>query len=339
MLESCRSIQPVPERALSAASLVAVVLALALPSACSPAHERSRSGSPPSGATRRSETIALGRDLFFDPRLSRTNRVACATCHRPELAFTDGRRFAVGVEDRRGTRNTPSLLGVAEQSSFFLDGRASSLEAQALLPIENPREMDSRLTDVIAAIDDDSEYRRRFQTVFGGRVTSARIAEAIAAFERTLTAPETPFDRHLAGDSDALSPAAERGMALFFSDARCSECHPSPRLTDGEFHNVGAADPALPVDEGRRAVTGRREDEGAFKTPALRNVSQTAPYMHNGRFKTLREVVEHYNFGAVNPLGNEHRDERLEVLYLSEDQVDDLVAFLTQGLTSSPESN
>jgi cytochrome c peroxidase len=174
------------------------------------------------------------------------------------------------------------------------------------------------------------DYRRQFQQVFGGEITARRVAQAIAAFERTLVSRDTPFDRYLKGDRQALSPAAQRGMKLFYDQARCFLCHQGPNFTDDDFHNVGIVD----NDPGRRGVTGKLADHGKFKTPTLREVARTAPYMHDGRFKTLHEVVQHYNFGGVSDQDNPHRDEKLQVLYLVESQVDDLVEFLREGLTS-----
>jgi cytochrome c peroxidase len=286
-------------------------------------------GNPPTRAK-----IALGRALFFDPRLSRDDTVACATCHDPAARFSDGKALAVGINGATGTRSTPSLVNVGYTRPFFWDGRVETLEEQALIPIQHPREMGSDLGVLEAKIDSIEAYRRQFAAVFGGEVTAQRIALSIAAFERTIIVRNTPFDRYLEGDDDALSAVAKRGMELFLGQARCSKCHEGARLTDREFHNVGAIAIDRPADPGRRAVTGRRVDEGAFKTPALRDVALTAPYMHNGMFATLEEVVEHYNFGGVTDLENEFRDSLLEVLYMSEDQVEDLVTFLKEGLTS-----
>lgn len=275
--------------------------------------------------------IALGRQLFFDPRLSRSGKIACATCHDPEKGFSNGRRFGIGVDGREGTRNVPTLMNVAYNRFQFWDGRAASLEEQALMPIQNPKEMDLPLDELVAKLSDVEEYRRHFKQVFGGEVSSEHVAKAIAAYERTIVSRDTPLDRYLAGDKDALSPAAARGMKLFYGDARCSVCHQGPNLTDNAFHNVGAIDSKRP-DAGRRVITNREEDEGAFKTPTLRGVVKTAPYMHNGRFQTLEEVVRHYNFGGVTDEENPYRDTRLEVLYLREKQTADLVTFLKEGL-------
>lgn len=276
------------------------------------------------------EMISLGRDLFFDRRLSRTGQVACATCHIPEKGFSNGERIARGVDDRPGSRNVPGLTNLAFAKSFFWDGRARTLEEQALAPIDHPDEMDMRPAALAAKLNGVENDRRRFRTIFGGDATPTRIAEAVAAFERTLVVDDTPFDRYLTGDQDALGPAAKRGMRLFFGEGRCSVCHSGANQSDDKFHNIGTAPPD---DWGRRKVTAKASDHGAYRTPQLRDVGRTAPYMHDGRFATLRDVVEHYNFGGVTEQQNDHRDQELRVLYLSEDQVADLVAFLERGLT------
>jgi cytochrome c peroxidase len=294
-----------------------------------------RAKRPPENSASSAKT-ALGRDLFFDARLSRDGRVSCAACHQPDKGFSNGERFAVGVDGKRGTRNVPGLFNVGLSGSFFWDGRAATLEAQALVPIENPAEMDMRPADLAAKLNDIAGYRERFQKAFGGAATPERIGMALATFERTLVSDDTPFDRYLRGDKKALPADALRGMQLFFGEARCAVCHKGAKLSDDQFHNVGAADP----DElGRRSVTGKEKDHGAFRTPQLREVGRTAPYMHNGKVKSLRDVVRHYNFGAVTDQENDHRDTELQVLYLSEDQVDDLVAFLDHGLTTHPKKD
>ena len=279
---------------------------------------------------------ALGRELFFDARLSRDGRVACASCHQPDKGFSNGERFATGVGGKVGTRKVLRLFNVGFSGSLFWDGRAATLEAQALMPIENPAEMDMRPADLAARLNGIASYRERFQKIFGSEATPQQIAMALAAFERTLVSDDTPFDRYLRGNKQALPADALRGMRLFFGEARCAVCHKGPTLSDDLFHNVGAADPD---DLGRRSVTGKTKDHGAFRTPQLREVGRTAPYMHNGKFKSLRDVVRHYNFGGVTAEENDHRDTALQVLYLADDQVDDLVAFLDHGLTTPPKAD
>jgi cytochrome c peroxidase len=278
--------------------------------------------------------VKLGRELFFDPRLSRTGKVSCATCHDPEKGYGNGERFGVGVDGKRGTRNVPGLLNVGYAGSLFWDGRAATLEEQALHPIENPAEMDMKPAVLAEKLNGIDSYRDQFQKAFGGPATPERIAQALATYERTLVSADTPFDRYLAGDRKALSESAQRGMKQFFGEARCVVCHSGPNLSDDKFHNIGTA--TAPDDLGRRAVTKKERDHGAYRTPQLREVGRTAPYMHDGRLKTLTEVVRHYNFGGVTDEANDHRDPELRVLYLNEDQVNDLVAFLATGLTSRP---
>jgi len=280
-----------------------------------------------------SEKVALGKALFFDPRLSRTDKVSCASCHDPAKGFSNGERVATGVDGQRGTRSAPSLINVGYARSQFWDGRAGTLEEQALAPLQDAKEMDMRLEALVRKLNGIADYRRLFQAAFGGEATGPRIGQAIAAFERTIVSRETPFDRYLKGDRQALPPAALRGLKLFYGQARCFVCHQGPNFTDDDFHNIGIIDEGRP-DPGRRGVTGKAADQGKFKTPSLREIGRTAPYMHNGRFKTLAEVVGHYNFGGVTDAANDHRDEKLSVLYLNEDQVNDLVAFLAEGLST-----
>lgn len=279
------------------------------------------------------EKVALGKQLFFDRRLSRDDKLACATCHDPAKGFSNGARIATGIDGKKGRRSVPGLTNVAFGRSFFWDGRARTLEEQALLPIQDPLEMGLGLEALVQKINGVADYRKQFETVFSGPATAARIAQAIAAYERTLVARDTPFDRYLKGDKKALSPSALRGLELFYGQGRCAVCHKGPNLTDEEFHNIGVLDDG-PPDKGRRGITGKEADHGKFKTPSLREVGHTAPYMHNGRFKTLLEVVQHYNFGGVTTEANDHRDEQLRVLYLGEQQANDLASFLADGLTT-----
>jgi len=278
--------------------------------------------------------IALGEQLFFDPRLSRTGRVSCATCHDPAKGWSNGKRFGRGVKGRQGSRNVPALLNVAFNRSYFWDGRADSLEQQALAPIQNRAEMDMPLDKLVRKLNGIDGYRRRFQDVFGEEATATSVAKAIAAYERTILSRDVPLDRFLRGQEKALPEAARRGMKLFFGEARCHICHSGPNFTDQKFHNIGIGIGGESPDLGRAEITGSSDDRGAFKTPSLREVAHSAPYMHDGSFETLEEVVEHYNFGGVTVADNPQRDDALQVLYLSEAQVADLVAFLKEGLSS-----
>jgi cytochrome c peroxidase len=292
------------------------------------------------------EKVALGRALYFDKRLSADGTVSCATCHDPATAFADNRPVAVGVNNRVGPRNAPTLLNAAFSPLLFWDGRARTLEEQVLQPLFNPAEMG--MTDrraVVARLEADADYPRLFAEVFGrAGLTVENAARALAAFERTQFSGDSPFDRFVAGDAGALTEAQHRGWLLFRGKARCITCHAfgaaAPFFTDFKFHNtgvaVGGADlerrarAAGPADLGRYAVTKRAEDLGAFRTPTLRDVELTAPYMHDGSEKTLLDVVRFYNRGGEK---NPRLDRRLRPLGLSEQEMSGLVEFL-RALTS-----
>ncbi|MEW5852838.1 MAG: cytochrome c peroxidase [Myxococcota bacterium] len=266
------------------------------------------------------ELAALGRQLFHEKRLSRTGEVSCASCHRPELAFTDGKPVAEGVEGRRGMRNTPSIVNRSLGTTQFWDGRAKTLEEQALGPIQNPLEMDMPVDRAVALLNDDDDYRAQFQALTGAPPTAQSLAAALAAYERSVWSVESAYDRYVAGDRSAMSASARRGMKLFNGRARCSECHSGSNFTDEKFHVLGVG-----TDPGRGGVTGKATDQGAFKTPSLRDLSRTAPYMHDGSMATLDEVVEYYDRGG-NPRPN--LDHRMTPLRLSEQDEEDLLAFL-----------
>jgi len=304
--------------------------------------------------------IELGRQLFFDPRLSADGTVACASCHDPKLAFTDGKAVAEGIGGRRGTRNSPTILNALFSGGQFWDGRADSLEDQARLPLTNPLEMGNQSHDeVVSRIVHIPEYREQFQAVFGGPATISRLAQAIAAYERTLVSGDSPFDRFFAGDQGAISEEAKRGFALFRGKARCSRCHTFsdqvPFFTDFAYHNTGVAanHPAFKAlarrafdlaqrphtereidalghleggDElGRLLVSYQQFDIGSFRTPSLRNVALTAPYFHNGSARTLAEVVQFYNAGGKDNL---NREWDLSPLDLTSNEQRELIAFL-----------
>jgi len=279
------------------------------------------------------EKIALGKQLFFDGRLSRDNKVSCASCHDPAKGYSNGERFATGVDGKIGGRSAPSVINAAYYRFQFWDGREPSLEKQALGPIQNPIEMTMKLKDVVEKLNKIDGYREQFQKVFKTDVTSDGIAKAIAAYERTILSGDAPYDQFKAGDKTALSDAAQRGMKLFFSKARCSACHAGANFSDNGFHNVGIGygKDGKPKDIGRFAVSNLPEDTGSFKTPTLREIARTAPYMHDGSRKTLEEVVEHYNKGGVK---NPQLDEEIFPLKLTADEKKDLVTFLKEGLSS-----
>jgi cytochrome c peroxidase len=235
------------------------------------------------------DKVALGKQLFFDPRLSGDNRMSCATCHLPSKAFADGLPTAKGAGGKALARNTQSLLNVAFYSAYFWDGRAGSLEEQALAPIRAADEMNQDADALVRELQSVPEYAGRFRSVFGTNVTAEGIAKALAAFERTLVTRNSPFDRFLAGDQPALSEQAREGWRLF-REAGCIRCHNGPVLSDSKFHRLGVGY----RDPGRGAITGARQHQYTFRTPGLRDVARTAPYMHDGSFQTLEEVVEFY---------------------------------------------
>ncbi len=273
------------------------------------------------------EKIALGKQLYFDPRLSEDNTVSCATCHDPKKGWSNDDIFATGVGGAKGGRNSPTVINSAYYKLQFWDGRAKTLEEQALGPIQNPVEMKMTLVDVVGRLDKIEGYRDQFQKVFGTGVTEEGIAKAIAAFERTVLSGDAPYDKFKAGDKTALSESAQRGMNLFFGKANCSSCHSGASFTDSAFHNIGLDS----KDEGRRAISGLEGDQGAMKTPTLREIHRTAPYMHNGSLKTLEDVVQHYNKGGN---GNPQQDEEIYALNLTPEEVADIVTFMKEGLAS-----
>ena len=283
------------------------------------------------------EGIALGRRLFYDPVLSADSSISCATCHLPELSFSDGKRVSRGLEGS-GLRNAPSLINVGYYyTGLFWDGRAASLEDQALHPVRNPLEMGAGWEAAEERLRRHEDYPRLFREAFGIRrpaqIDRLLVARALAQFERTLISADAKFDRVQRGEV-AFSPAERRGWEIFFdfpgglSMAECGHCHADPLFTSLEYFNNGL-EPRYPGQEqddpGRAAVTGRNSDKAKFRTPSLRNVALTAPYMHDGRFETLEEVIDHYASGGhyagnVNP--------NVRPLRLSDRDKADLLAFL-----------
>jgi cytochrome c peroxidase len=235
------------------------------------------------------EKIALGKELFFDPRLSGDNQMSCATCHIPEKSFADGLPNARGAEGVELPRNTPTLLNVGFYENYFWDGRAKSLEDQALTPIQSVAEMNQDLGELEKELGAVPGYVDQFQSAFGGPVTQETIAKALAAFQRTLVTRSSDFDRYLAGDESALSDNAREGWEIF-QQAGCIRCHSGPNFSDSGFYRLGISF----QDKGRGAVTGNKQDLYALRTPGLRDVAKTAPYMHDGSLATLTDVVEFY---------------------------------------------
>lgn len=256
--------------------------------------------------------VELGLRLFFDPKLGKNGKMACATCHMPGRGYSNGQATAAGVNGVHGTRNVPSIFGIAKNPSFFWDGRAATLEEQALGPIQNPVEMDAKLEDVVARLEATTTYPPRFKAAFGTGVAAPGIAKAIASFERALALDPSPYDR------GELTDSQKRGQALFAGKANCKSCHQGPDFTDGGFHAIGVG-----TDVGRYAVTKDPADLYAFKTPSLRQVELTAPYMHDGSLPTLEAVVDFFDKGTP----------QAAPLHLAAQEKSDLVAFL-KGLTS-----
>ena len=286
------------------------------------------------------ERVALGRSLFFDPILSENNMVACASCHQPRHGFASPDAGAIGIRGQVGTRNAPSLLNRAYGTRFFWDGRASSLEEQALKPIANPKELGSSVASVLKRLGGNAAYVKQFQQAFatdGAQAISEKnLGKALASFQRTLLLGDSPIDQFRASNASALNAAERQGLWLYESRGRCWRCHSGHNFTDESFHNTGVRWKKRPVDLGRFDVTGQEVDVGKFKTPTLRGVSLTAPYMHDGSAKTLRDVVQFYNRGGVK---NPNLDPIIQPLGLSDADVDHLVAFLEAlSRTSDPMS-
>jgi cytochrome c peroxidase len=291
------------------------------------------------------ETIALGRKLFYDPRLSKNNTLSCASCHNPYMAFSDGRSISLGFGGALGVRNAPTILNAAYSPLQFWDGRASSLEAQSAFPLANPVEMDQPHDVSVSKIRKDPVYQAEFAQAFGpGRITLDLIQKSLASFERTLLSGNSPFDQYqYGGNKQALSPSAIRGLEIFRDPKRgnCAVCHTIEDhyalFTNGTFHNigVGVSGDGRITDLGRFDQTKVQAETGKFKTPGLRNVALTAPYMHDGSLKTLKAVVDFYAGGGNS---NPYLDRDIKPLHLSAQDRADLVAFL-ESLTGEMPKN
>lgn len=270
--------------------------------------------------------VELGKALYFDKRLSRDGTVSCASCHDPSKGWTDQAPVSTGIKGQKGGVSAPSVLNAAYYDLQFWDGRAKSLEEQAKGPIHNPIEMGFTHDEAVARLRSIKGYSPLFQKAFGdAAIDIDRVAKAIAAFERTVLTGNAPYDRWQAGDKTALSEAALRGHALFNGKAACSFCHDGFNFSNSDFHNIGVGMSAKEPNLGRFGQTKEDRHKGAFKTPTLRNLRYTGPYMHDGSEKTLRDVVEYYNRGGN---ANPWLDGRVKQLQLSKSEVDDLVAFL-----------
>lgn len=266
--------------------------------------------------------IELGKKLFFDNRLSSNDHQSCASCHNPDLGFSDGMAFSMGAMGKRVGRNAPHLYNLAWNLLHFWDGRAASLEEQALGPIEAAGEMNMPLTTLIPKLKAVPYYQQTFTKVYGqSGVSTENLGKAIAAFERSLISDNAPFDQFMAGNKAAMSPSAIRGMDLFKGKAGCAECHDGSNFTDNSFHNIGVKG----GDLGRGAITKDKTLNKTFKTPGLRNITLSAPYMHDGSEPSIEAVVRFYNRGGDEKDGI---DKLIRPLSLSEQEVNDVVAFL-----------
>lgn len=281
------------------------------------------------------DTIALGRRLFYDKRVSVDSTLSCSSCHDPQSYFTDGKNVSTGVRGALGTRNAPTILNAAYLPFQFWDGRAITLEEQAAFPIANPVEMSQPHAADVSKLGDDPEYRALFKKAFGTEdVNIVRVEAALASFERTALTGNSPFDQYqFGGNKNALTPAQLRGYGVFLNPngGNCASCHTiSPQgalFTDGKFHNIGEGvnDEGDFSDVGRFHETKVATDKGAFKTPTLRNVAKTAPYMHNGRLKTLKEVIDFY---AGQGNSNQYLDPEMKKIHMTGQDRTDLLEFL-----------
>jgi cytochrome c peroxidase len=276
--------------------------------------------------------IRLGRWLFYDSRLSGDGSVSCATCHRPENAFSEPTPVSSGIRGQRGKRKAPTFINqaVTIYPHFFWDGRAGSLEDQALGPIENPIEMGSTHQSMIETLGKIPAYQPYFQEAFGSpEVTKERVARAISDYERTRLSGNSPWDRWRRNrDQSAVSDQVKQGHELFYGKAQCNQCHLGDNFSDSLFHNLGVGwDPATKTfrDEGRFLVTKKAADRGAFKTPTLREITKHAPYMHDGSVATLKDVMELYNRGGDS---NPYLDPKVQPLNLTPGEIDAVVAFM-----------
>lgn len=277
--------------------------------------------------------IELGRTLFFDPRLSAKGMLSCASCHNPALGWADGRPTAVGHDMKILGRATPTIVNAAFNPLQMWDGRKASLEDQALGPFESVDEQNLPLAELESRVQAIPGYAAMFSRAYPDEpISRTTIAKAIASFERTVLSEDAPFDRWRAGDNRAISPAAQRGFALFTGKANCALCHQGFNFTDNGFHNIGLNESGDAADPGRFAHKKVAVLKGAFKTPTLRDVAITAPYMHNGSYTTLEEVVAHYDRGGD---AKSNLDANMKPLGLSAEEQHDLVEFM-RSLTSAP---
>lgn len=268
--------------------------------------------------------VYLGKVLFFDTRLSSNQRQSCASCHNPDLGFSDGLAGSLGTMGGTVPRNTPHIYNLAWSSTFFWDGRSSTLEDQALGPIAAAGEMNLPLDQLIPRLQEVKFYKDEFNKVYGeSGLTLNNVARAIASFERSIISDNSAYDKYIAGNKSAMSPSAIRGLTLFEGKGNCADCHDGANFTDDSFHNIGIS--PVTTDMGRALIDKSSGLKGAFKTPGLRNVVMTAPYMHDGSEASLEEVVRYYNEGGKH---KKHLSKLIKPLNLTEGEISDLVAFM-----------
>jgi cytochrome c peroxidase len=301
------------------------------------------------------EKVELGKKLFFDRRLSGDGTMACATCHNPETGYSDGLAISLSYPTTKNWRNSPALINLAYNNVFFWDGRASTLEEQAMFPVMSAFEMNQNLDFLEEELKEAPEYIEAFQRIFGGEITRERVAMALAAFQKTITSGEAPLDNYLRGDKSALSSIQKKGYEIFVGKGKCVRCHNGPNLTDNNFYNLGVPEDSeivndprvsatrrftakvsgykayrtLTEDPGRYLVTKDRKDWKAFKTPTLREIALTGPYMHNGFFETIDNVIEFFNKGGGI---DSNKTPLLEPLNLSKEEKHALKTFLLESL-------
>ena len=272
----------------------------------------------------------LGKILFFDPILSKDSTVSCSSCHKPDLAFADSLAISPGIENRIGRRNAPSIMNMASRSEFFYDGRAKDLVDQIHFPIEDNLEMDAKMSEVVERLKNHAKYPIWFKKIYNEVPNENNLARAIASFEESLETSDTEFDAWMNDLPNKMSDAAIRGRKLFLSDrAKCFDCHFSPDFTGDEFKNIGLYDEKKYRDKGRFEVTKNQNDLGKFKVPGLRNVAVTGPYMHDGSFATLKDVIEYYSDPyqfVTNPINMDTT--LLKPINFTTQEKEDLEAFL-----------
>ncbi len=276
------------------------------------------------------ERIELGRRLFYEKGLSLDSSVSCASCHIQQFAFADTARVSVGFHGDTGFRNASSLTNIAFQTAFFRDGGVFTLERAVHPPVLGEFEMNLNLTEMLARLNNNQSYTAQFQEAFGGPISHKTIVDALASFQRTLNSFNTPFDAFVGGDENTMSESQKRGFELFKSDRlNCAACHPAPLFMDNKMHNVGLYE--VYHEYGRGRVTLKKEDFGKFRTPTLRNIAVTFPYMHDGSLKTLEAVIDFYASGGKN---HPNKSDKLKSFTLTAAEKTDLLAFLL-ALTDS----